>query len=127
MDKLRVGVIGLGVGVTFVYSTVAALVPSAFPPAFRDAGGHVAVYFEAAAVITTLVLLGQVLELKARSQTSGAIRALLELAPPTARRIADDVAVFWLRDGAGRMIEAGSVEMSDAGAEQGDATLASAP
>ncbi len=82
--------IGLGVAVAFGYSLVATLAPGIFPDAFRDANGHVAVYFEAAAVITTLVLLGQVLELKARSQTSGAIRALLELAPPTARRIADD-------------------------------------
>jgi Cu+-exporting ATPase len=82
--------IGLGVSVAFGYSLVATLAPGIFPDAFRNAGGHVAVYFEAAAVITTLVLLGQVLELKARSQTSGAIRALLELAPPTARRIADD-------------------------------------
>ena len=82
--------IGLGVTVAFGYSVVATLAPGIFPDAFRDANGHVAVYFEAAAVITTLVLLGQVLELKARSQTSGAIRALLELAPPTARRIAED-------------------------------------
>jgi len=82
--------IGLGVTVAFGYSLVATLAPGIFPDAFRDTGGHVAVYFEAAAVITTLVLLGQVLELKARSQTSGAIRALLELAPPTARRIAED-------------------------------------
>jgi Cu+-exporting ATPase len=82
--------IGLGVTVAFGYSLVATLAPGIFPDAFRNADGHVAVYFEAAAVITTLVLLGQVLELKARSQTSGAIRALLELAPPTARRIADD-------------------------------------
>ena len=79
--------IGLGVAVAFVYSLVATLVPGIFPGAFRGAGGEVAVYYEAAAVITTLVLLGQVLELKARSQTSGAIRALLELAPPTAYRI----------------------------------------
>ncbi len=82
--------IGLGVAVAFGYSLVATLAPGIFPDAFRNADGHVAVYFEAAAVITTLVLLGQVLELKARSQTSGAIRALLELAPPTARRIAED-------------------------------------
>jgi Cu+-exporting ATPase len=66
------------------------VVPGVFPEAFRNANGHVAVYYEAAAVITTLVLLGQVLELKARGQTSGAIRALLELAPPTAIRIAAD-------------------------------------
>jgi Cu+-exporting ATPase len=82
--------IGLGVSVAFGYSVVATLLPGIFPDAFRNSAGHVAVYFEAAAVITTLVLLGQVLELKARSQTSGAIRALLELAPPTARRVADD-------------------------------------
>jgi Cu+-exporting ATPase len=66
------------------------LLPGIFPDAFRNSAGHVAVYFEAAAVITTLVLLGQVLELKARSRTSGAMRALLELAPPTAIRLGDD-------------------------------------
>jgi Cu+-exporting ATPase len=82
--------IGLGVSVAFGYSLVATLVPGVFPDAFRNAGGHVAVYYEAAAVITTLVLLGQVLELKARSQTSGAIRTLLELAPPTAFRLTVD-------------------------------------
>ncbi|MDX1481855.1 MAG: copper-translocating P-type ATPase [Woeseiaceae bacterium] len=82
--------IALGVGVAYVYSIVATIVPGIFPEAFRNHAGEVAVYFEAAAVITTLVLLGQVLELKARSRTSGAIRALLELAPPTARRIAAD-------------------------------------
>jgi P-type Cu+ transporter len=82
--------IGLGVAVAFLYSLVATLAPGIFPDAFRNAGGGVDVYFEAAAVITTLVLLGQVLELKARSRTSGAIRALLELAPPTANRIRDD-------------------------------------
>ena len=82
--------IGLGVAVAFLYSLVATLAPGIFPAAFRNADGGVDVYFEAAAVITTLVLLGQVLELKARSRTSGAIRALLELAPPTANRIRDD-------------------------------------
>jgi Cu+-exporting ATPase len=82
--------IGLGVSVAFGYSLVATLVPGIFPEAFRNADGNVAVYYEAAAVITTLVLLGQVLELKARSQTSGAIRALLELAPPTAFRLTAD-------------------------------------
>ena len=71
--------IALGVSVAFLYSVVALLVPGLFPPAFRGHGGGVALYFEAAAVITTLVLLGQVLELRARSQTSGAIRALLNL------------------------------------------------
>jgi Cu+-exporting ATPase len=82
--------IGTGVGVAYVYSLVAALAPQIFPPAFRDAHGAVAIYFEAAAVIVELVLLGQVLELKARGRTSGAIRALLDLAPRTARRIRAD-------------------------------------
>ncbi|MGI9223478.1 MAG: copper-transporting P-type ATPase [Woeseiaceae bacterium] len=82
--------IGLGVSVAFGYSLVATLVPGIFPEAFRNSAGHVAVYYEASAVITTLVLWGQVLESKARSQTSGAIRALLELAPPTAFRVAPD-------------------------------------
>ncbi len=79
--------IGLGVAVAYGYSLIATLFPGLFPAAFRGHDGAVAVYFEAAAVITTLVLLGQVLELKARSQTSGAIRALLELTPPKALRI----------------------------------------
>ena len=82
--------IGLGVGVAYAYSVIATVFPDIFPHAFRAHGGAVAVYFEAAAVITTLVLLGQVLELKARSQTSAAIKALLGLAPKTARRIAPD-------------------------------------
>ena len=79
--------IAMGTGVAYLYSVVATLAPQLFPPAFRDMHGAVAVYFEAAAVITVLVLLGQVLELRARAQTSGAIRALLGLAPKTARRI----------------------------------------
>ncbi len=82
--------IALGTGVAWGYSMIAMLAPGLFPPAFRGADGMVAVYFEAAAVITVLVLLGQVLELRARDQTSGAIRALLNLAPKTARRIADN-------------------------------------
>jgi Cu+-exporting ATPase len=82
--------IGLGVGVSYIYSLVAALLPGIFPAAFRSPTGGVAVYFEAAAVIVTLVLLGQVLELKARSQTGAAIKALLGLAPKTARMIHDD-------------------------------------
>nr|WP_283807838.1 heavy metal translocating P-type ATPase [Bradyrhizobium mercantei] len=81
--------IAMGTGVAYVYSVIATLAPQLFPPAFRDMHGAVAVYFEAAAVITVLVLLGQVLELRARAQTSGAIRALLGLAPKTARRITD--------------------------------------
>jgi Cu+-exporting ATPase len=82
--------IGLGVTVAYVYSVVATALPGIFPHSFREHSGTVPVYFEAAAVITTLVLLGQVLELKARSQTSGAIRALLGLAPRTARRLRED-------------------------------------
>ncbi|MEK9970236.1 MAG: copper-translocating P-type ATPase [Ferrovibrio sp.] len=82
--------IAMGTGVAWLYSMVAVLLPGIFPPAFRGTGGTVAVYFEAAAVITVLVLLGQVLELRAREQTSGAIRALLDLTPKTARRIRDD-------------------------------------
>ncbi len=82
--------IAMGTGVAYVYSLVAAFAPGLFPDSFRGHGGMVAVYFEAAAVIITLVLLGQVLELRARSATSGAIRALLELAPPTAHKISED-------------------------------------
>ena len=82
--------IALGVGVAWLYSVVALLAPGAFPAAFRGEGGTVAVYFEAAAVITVLVLLGQVLELRARVQTSGAIRALMDLTPKTARRVKTD-------------------------------------
>ena len=82
--------IAMGTGVAFLYSVVATLAPGLFPPAFRSHDGAVAVYFEAAAVITVLVLLGQVLELRAREQTSGAIRALLDLAPKVARRVKED-------------------------------------
>jgi Cu+-exporting ATPase len=82
--------IAMGTGVAWLYSVAATLAPGAFPAAFRGPDGAVAVYFEAAAVITVLVLLGQMLELRAREQTSGAIRALLNLAPKTARRVKDD-------------------------------------
>jgi len=82
--------IAIGTGVAWSYSIVAVLAPELFPAAFRGVDGSVAVYFEAAAVITVLVLLGQVLELRARAQTSGAIRALLDLAPKTAQRLKDD-------------------------------------
>ncbi len=82
--------IALGTGVAWTDSVVATIAPGLFPPAFRGPDGTVAVYFEAAAVITVLVLLGQVLELRARERTSGAIRALLDLAPKTARRLNDD-------------------------------------
>ncbi|MDT3736804.1 MAG: heavy metal translocating P-type ATPase [Denitratisoma sp.] len=81
--------IGLGTGAAWVYSVTATVLPDLFPPSFRM-NGHVAVYFEAAAVIISLTLLGQVLELKARSETGAAIRALLGLAPKTARRIRED-------------------------------------
>src|SRR5215475_11156725 len=82
--------IAMGTGIAWLYSVVATLAPSVFPAAFRSADGTVAIYFEAAAVITVLVLVGQVLELRAREQTGGAIRALLDLAPKTARRIRPD-------------------------------------
>ncbi len=79
--------IALGTGAAYLYSVFATFAPGMFPAGFREMGGTVAVYFEAAAVITVLVLLGQVLELRAREQTGGAIRALLKLAPKTARRL----------------------------------------
>jgi Cu+-exporting ATPase len=82
--------IAMGTGVAWVYSVVGVFAPGIFPATFRGSHGAVAVYFEAAAVITVLVLLGQLLELRAREQTSGAIRALLNLAPKTARRLTDD-------------------------------------
>jgi Cu+-exporting ATPase len=82
--------IAMGVGVAWLYSLVGVLAPGAFPASMRGHDGAVPVYFEAAAVITVLVLLGQVLELRARDQTSGAIRALLDLAPKTARRVRAD-------------------------------------
>ena len=89
--------IAMGTGVAYLYSVIGTLAPQLFPAGFRDMHGAVAVYFEAAAVITVLVLLGQILELRARERTSGAIRALLGLAPKTARRITDrgdeDVAI----------------------------------
>jgi Cu+-exporting ATPase len=82
--------IAMGTGVAYLYSAVATLAPGIFPGAFRQHGGAVATYFEAASMITVLVLIGQVLELRARAATSGAIRALLDLAPKTARRVKDD-------------------------------------
>ena len=96
--------IGLGTGAAYFYSVVATLFPQFFPASFRDMHGGVAVYFEAAAVITTLVLLGQGLELRARHRTSGAIRELLHLAPQTAHRVSangdTDVALDEVRQGA---------------------------
>jgi Cu+-exporting ATPase len=96
--------IGLGISVAFLYSLVATVSPQLFPDAFRLPSGAVGVYFEAAAVITTLVLFGQVLELRARGKTAGAIRALLELKPPRAHRInaeggEDDVTLCALKVG----------------------------
>ena len=82
--------IAMGTGVAWVYSFVATTAPDIFPDTFRAADGSVAIYFEAASVIAVLVLLGQILELRAREQTGGAIRALLDLAPKTARRIRED-------------------------------------
>jgi Cu+-exporting ATPase len=82
--------IALGTGVAFVYSVIASVAPGVFPAAFRDEGGRVAVYFEAAAMIVTLVLMGQVMELRARNRTGAAIRALLGLAPKSARRLNAD-------------------------------------
>jgi Cu+-exporting ATPase len=97
--------IALGTGVAWIYSTIATVLPGIFPPSLRDASGAVAVYFEAAAVITVLVLVGQVLELRARDQTGGAIRALLNLAPKTARRLR--------ADGAEEEIEINAVAVGD--------------
>ncbi len=82
--------ISIGVFIAFAFSVVATVAPQLFPESLRTHGGRVGVYFEAAAVIVTLVLVGQVLELRARRQTGGAIRELMELAPPTARRVRDD-------------------------------------
>ncbi|MEQ9322182.1 MAG: heavy metal translocating P-type ATPase [Polyangiaceae bacterium] len=82
--------IGLGVSVAYLYSVIATLLPDVFPQSFREHGGEVAVYFEAAGVIVTLILLGQVLELKARSQTNAAIKKLLGMAAKTARRLRED-------------------------------------
>jgi Cu+-exporting ATPase len=82
--------IAMGTGVAYIYSLIGTIAPGVFPANFRGHGGAVAVYFEAAAVITVLVLLGQVLELRAREATSGAIKALLALAPKTARRVGED-------------------------------------
>ncbi len=82
--------IAMGTGVAYLYSVIGTIAPQIFPAAFRSHGGAVSIYFEAASVITVLVLLGQVLELRAREATSGAIKALLRLAPKTARRIGDD-------------------------------------
>ncbi len=97
--------IAMGTGVSFLYSVVATLFPSLFPSAFQDHMGKVGVYFEAAAVITTLVLLGQVLELRARAQASGAIRELLKLAPKTASLLSSD--------GSEKEVDIGEIRVGD--------------
>jgi Cu+-exporting ATPase len=97
--------IAMGTGVAYLYSLVGTIAPEIFPATFRGHGGAVAVYFEAAAVITVLVLLGQVLELRAREATSGAIKALLQLAPKTARRVD--------ANGADHEVEIESLEVGD--------------
>ena len=97
--------IAIGAGAAWAYSVVATIAPGIFPTAFHKADGAVGVYFEAAAVITVLVLLGQVFELKAREQTSGAIKALLNLAPATARRLNDD--------GGDEEVDLGQVKVGD--------------
>ncbi len=97
--------IAIGTGVAYVYSLIGTIAPDIFPATFRGHGGAVAVYFEAAAVITVLVLLGQVLELRAREATSGAIKALLQLAPKTARRLSED--------GADQEVEIDSLKVGD--------------
>src|SRR3546814_8367111 len=82
--------IAIGVGTAFLYSLVATIMPGIFPPTFRGHGMAVPVYYEAAGIVVTLVLLGQVLELRARAATGRAIRALMNLAPKTARHIGDN-------------------------------------
>ena len=107
--------IGLGVGVACVYSLIATIRPDLFPDSFRDENGQVGVYFEAAAVIVTLVLVGQVLELRARARTGAAIRALLGLAPKTARRLKPD---GWEEDVAARRRAPGRSAARAAGRER---------
>jgi Cu+-exporting ATPase len=97
--------IAMGTGVAYAYSIVGTVMPQFFPSAFRDHGGAIAVYFEAASVITILVLLGQVLELRAREATSGAIKALLRLAPRTAQSVEDD--------GTDRVVEIDQIKVGD--------------
>ncbi|RKF19261.1 heavy metal translocating P-type ATPase [Altericroceibacterium spongiae] len=120
--------VAMGAGVAWAYSMVAALAPGLFPDSFRGEEGSVAVYFEAAAVITVLVLLGQVLELRARERTSGAIKALLRLAPKTARRIESDgseaeVPLEDLRTGDRLRIRPGEKVPVDAVVEEGRSAL----
>ncbi len=119
--------IALGAGVAWLYSAVATLTPSAFPAVFRDPHGLVAVYFEAASVITVLVLLGQVLELRARERTSGAVRALLDLAPKTARIVRDgaeqDIPLAEVRVGDLLRVRPGEKTPVDAVVREGRSTI----
>lgn len=120
--------IGLGTGVAYLYSTVAAFVPSLFPSAFRDGSGRVGLYFEAAAVIVTLVLLGQVMELRARRRTSDAIKKLLNLSPRTARRILpegreEDVPIDVLQKGDRLRVRPGESVPVDGVVEEGRSSV----
>ncbi|MDA8172798.1 MAG: copper-translocating P-type ATPase [Nitrospiraceae bacterium] len=120
--------IGLGVSVAYGYSVVAALFPYIFPASFQMAGGEVGTYFEAAAVITTLVLLGQVLELRARTKTGAAIRQLLGLAPKTARRVLpdgaeEDVPLDVVRPGDLLRIRPGEKVPVDGGVHEGTSSI----
>jgi Cu+-exporting ATPase len=120
--------IAMGTGVAWVYSIIATTMPQFFPPAFRQPDGSVAIYFEAAAVITVLVLVGQVLELRARDQTSGAIKALLGLAPKTARRVnangaEEDVSIELIAVGDSLRVRPGEKVPVDGVLSEGRATL----
>ena len=118
----------LGVGVAYLYSVTAWLAPDVFPKAFRNAAGHVGVYFEAAAVIVTLVLLGQVLELRAREKTGGAIKALLGLAPTLARKLTpcgheNDVTIDSLQVGDRLRVRPGEKVPVDGIVEEGNSSI----
>ena len=120
--------ISIGVAIAYVFSVMATMSPGLFPEGLRDDSGRVGVYFEAAAVIVTLVLLGQVMELRARRQTGGAIRELLELAPPTARRISEngdeeDVSVDELRPDDRVRVRPGDKIPIDGSVEDGRSTV----
>ena len=120
--------ISIGVGIAYIFSVIATMAPGLFPEGLRDDSGRVGVYFEAAAVIVTLVLLGQVMELRARRQTGGAIRELLELAPPTARRISEngdeeDVSVDELRPDDRVRVRPGDKIPIDGSVEDGRSTI----